>query len=137
MSKRSEVEQEEICAICFDKIKETNIKATLDCCSHTYCFTCVSKWVQEVESCCPLCRSRIAQLYRVQADGSITGFLVEYRCQEDIVAVCYACRGDINIADVMLEPNLTSVGPASLNSRLSIECEVCADNYIHVSCMHA
>lgn len=36
----------------------------LDCCEHSYCHGCISKWLDEVTSTCPLCKRGVGELSR-------------------------------------------------------------------------
>jgi hypothetical protein len=57
----SKAKQSNTCAICLEDIR-TDIKATLDSCSHTYCFDCIKTWVTDCENTCPLCKKRISEI---------------------------------------------------------------------------
>ncbi|CAN0278123.1 unnamed protein product, partial [Phaeothamnion confervicola] len=42
------------CSICLDEVDKSQA-ATLDNCSHLYCYTCILKW-SEVTNRCPCCK---------------------------------------------------------------------------------
>lgn len=50
--------EEDPCVICFSK--KIN-KASIDCCSHTFCRKCIVKW-SETENSCPHCRKKFHQV---------------------------------------------------------------------------
>ena len=52
---RERVVSSHSCCICYDKILS---KAVAPCCSNSYCFECISRWVSR-SSCCPLCKVRL------------------------------------------------------------------------------
>jgi hypothetical protein len=56
------------CGICHDVY--VNVKGTIDCCEHTFCYPCISKWAQ-IESKCPFCRVRFSIVRKVASDGYI------------------------------------------------------------------
>lgn len=62
---------DDLCTICFvtplGELALSSQLGKLDCCSHAYCFGCIGRWVDEVESSCPLCKRRVCELTRVGA----------------------------------------------------------------------
>jgi hypothetical protein len=48
------IPSDKTCNICYDSI---TYQGQLDCCTHTFCFECISKWAKD-SSICPLCRAR-------------------------------------------------------------------------------
>ena len=50
--------EEDPCCICFSK--KIN-KASIDCCSHTFCRKCIVKW-SKTENSCPQCRKKFHQV---------------------------------------------------------------------------
>ena len=48
------------CAICLGAVDEP---ATLDCCTHVFCYTCIAAWTAQT-SRCPLCKRVVAVLKR-------------------------------------------------------------------------
>ena len=131
MLRRSETEQQVTCAMCLEAITDST-KTTLDSCSHTYCFDCISRWVQEVESICPQCLRPVAQLCRLQTNGSIAETSVRLRRREEEVDNCFACKGIINLADIVMQFREQD----QLDSWISSRCKVCSSLCIHTSCMH-
>ena len=63
------------CAICCEAtltdVAADAALATLDCCSHSFCFGCITRWVTEGASACPLCNGKIARVDRRRTDGTI------------------------------------------------------------------
>jgi hypothetical protein len=59
LAKMSKAKQSTACAICLEDIKP-EIKATIDSCSHTYCFDCIQTWVTDGENSCPQCKKNIS-----------------------------------------------------------------------------
>lgn len=51
-------EPENPCVICFEEIEAKN-EATLDCCTHRFCFVCITTWAQS-EKTCPQCRGKFS-----------------------------------------------------------------------------
>ncbi|KAF8018351.1 hypothetical protein BT93_H3288 [Corymbia citriodora subsp. variegata] len=45
------------CGICLSEEDKRRVRGRLDCCSHYFCFKCVSEW-SKVETRCPLCKQR-------------------------------------------------------------------------------
>ena len=81
-----ELEEEvklEKCAICMDDIGLQNL-ANLDCCCHKFCLECITKWVEEVENTCPLCKQSITKLTTKNADGIDVDKEIRRRRQEDV-----------------------------------------------------
>jgi hypothetical protein len=46
------------CSICIDDLKEP---ASLDSCSHSFCFECITEWAKTMNTC-PLCRERFHKI---------------------------------------------------------------------------
>jgi hypothetical protein len=44
----------DVCAICFDGIKQQTVAR---CCSNSFCFGCVARWLATGRAACPMCRS--------------------------------------------------------------------------------
>lgn len=58
------------CSICYEKIKknqETKLYHNEDCCSHTFCLSCIKRWAK-TNNTCPLCRKEfnVLQTKRVR-----------------------------------------------------------------------
>lgn len=51
------------CAVCMSEPSREEL-ATIDVCSHMFCFDCICKWADR-ENTCPLCKSRFAKVTRV------------------------------------------------------------------------
>jgi hypothetical protein len=64
-----------MCTICFvtslDELAISCQLGKLDCCSHGYCFGCIGRWVDEIESSCPLCKRQVTELSRVGPGGAV------------------------------------------------------------------
>ncbi|KAL6557966.1 hypothetical protein OROMI_018316 [Orobanche minor] len=59
----------QVCGICLSEEGKRRIRGILDCCSHYFCFACITEW-SKVESRCPLCKQRFATITRTaRADG--------------------------------------------------------------------
>eukprot|EP00803_Ostreobium_quekettii_P008545 evm.model.scf_3196.1 EVM.evm.TU.scf_3196.1 scf_3196:7903-12257(-) len=55
------------CGICFDEgVADVGM---LDCCEHTFCFNCISRWMEE-ESRCPFCKEEVKRLTRKRLASS-------------------------------------------------------------------
>ena len=50
------------CAICLGAVAAEE-RATLDCCTHQFCFECIAAWTEQA-SCCPLCKRAVSVLTR-------------------------------------------------------------------------
>jgi hypothetical protein len=61
LARMSRAKQINTCAICLEDITP-DIKATLNSCSHTYCFDCIKTWVTDCENTCPLCKKNISEI---------------------------------------------------------------------------
>jgi hypothetical protein len=72
-----------ICSICYDKLKRKNIVKTK--CGHSYCVGCISTYIfgarfKNITNCkidCPYCRSSISYLYTNDVRNKET---IKYRC---------------------------------------------------------
>ena len=122
----SEVEQQSTCTICFEPIKEAK-EVKPDCCSHTYCFGCIKKWVTDVENTCPQCKRSITQLTYKGPDGQEATLPVERRRQEEIITDCLACH--IPVYEPDLERALEDEHRATV-------CRICYTHVIHVRCLN-
>jgi len=49
--------------------------ARLDCCEHSFCFSCVRRWVEETTSTCPLCKRDVCKMERVGPGRTVHEFL--------------------------------------------------------------
>ena len=61
LKKMSQDKQEETCAICLDEMKIID-QASIECCSHKFCFKCIKKWGTENINKCPLCKQKFNQI---------------------------------------------------------------------------
>lgn len=63
-------ESTEPCTICLsDSLSDA---ATLDCCAHTFCFSCIEQWTHDIASTCPLCKREVGSIrYREQQDRQV------------------------------------------------------------------
>lgn len=64
---RERIRNTDTCCICYDTI---NIKSVVPCCSNSYCFSCVCRWLVDKSLTCPLCKSKIdtSDVYVVQQE---------------------------------------------------------------------
>ena len=53
---RAEVAKK-VCGICLSEEDKRRVRGRLNCCTHYFCFTCITEWAK-VESRCPLCKQR-------------------------------------------------------------------------------
>ncbi|KAL6560586.1 hypothetical protein OROGR_004145 [Orobanche gracilis] len=59
----------QVCGICLSEDGKRRVRGILDCCSHYFCFACITEW-SKVESRCPLCKQRFTTITRTtRADG--------------------------------------------------------------------
>ena len=57
------------CVICLEDMKG-KCETKLDCCSHTYCNSCIKEWItMDPRKRCPLCKERIKELSWKDASG--------------------------------------------------------------------
>jgi len=56
------------CAICLGSTPRGEA-ATLDCCTHRFCFDCIEAWTKQTSSC-PLCKRVVARLLRANGESS-------------------------------------------------------------------
>lgn len=54
-----------VCAICHEIMQHPT---KLDCCTHAFCQTCITKWT-ECSRACPLCKAHISSLHNNDALG--------------------------------------------------------------------
>jgi len=49
------------CGICHQHIKKIELQSIIDCCSHHFCYECITEW-RKVGTTCPLCRAKIRRV---------------------------------------------------------------------------
>jgi SNF2 family DNA or RNA helicase len=62
---RERISRTETCCICYESI---TTKSVVPCCSNSYCFKCVCRWLADKSATCPLCKAEIntSDVYVVQ-----------------------------------------------------------------------
>lgn len=62
---RERIARTDTCCICYETI---TTKSVVPCCSNSYCFKCVCRWLADKSSTCPLCKAEIntSDVYVVQ-----------------------------------------------------------------------
>ena len=104
MDADEDVPQADDCCICTETI---TFRGSIDSCRHPFCFDCISRWSQ-IESKCPVCRTRFKLLNDVEVperdqrglveDPAFVDWLESVRCvvcagadDEDRLLLCDGC----------------------------------------------
>ena len=114
--------KDSVCAICLDKIKPED-KATLDSCSHAYCFNCIKSWVIDCENSCPQCKKPINQIKKGLEVLKVPKKSLDFENLEFFF--CQICR--LQIVWEQFESDDADTGAAL--------CDSCMDHGIHLACM--
>eukprot|EP01120_Amphizonella_sp_Union-15-10_P015600 TRINITY_DN8062_c0_g1_i1.p1 TRINITY_DN8062_c0_g1~~TRINITY_DN8062_c0_g1_i1.p1 ORF type:complete len:293 (-),score=58.17 TRINITY_DN8062_c0_g1_i1:76-933(-) len=64
----SESKEPEKCIICTDEISEAGL---IECCEHTFCFTCIEHW-SKMTNCCPICKKRFNSLTKKTGTSTLS-----------------------------------------------------------------
>ena len=108
-------------------------QASVDSCQHLYCLPCISKWVDEVENSCPLCKGKIHKVMHKDMLGFDKTKLVSDKVQEapevDDEIVCQVCTQQIRYEDFQYRPNVR------YSDNFATLCELCVEQAVHVKCM--
>jgi hypothetical protein len=56
-SVRDRVTDSDMCSICFDALSN---KTVVPCCSNSFCFKCINRWLIERSPTCPLCKTDVS-----------------------------------------------------------------------------
>eukprot|EP00542_Grammatophora_oceanica_P019560 CAMPEP_0194039676 /NCGR_PEP_ID=MMETSP0009_2-20130614/11784_1 /TAXON_ID=210454 /ORGANISM="Grammatophora oceanica, Strain CCMP 410" /LENGTH=280 /DNA_ID=CAMNT_0038682589 /DNA_START=54 /DNA_END=896 /DNA_ORIENTATION=+ len=72
------------CAICLGELDDSDAVASIDSCSHRFCYDCIGNWADR-ENTCPLCKTRFTKITKLSRDGGDGGVDVE-ETQRDVEA---------------------------------------------------
>lgn len=100
--------------------------ATLDGCSHIYCFGCIEQWVQSSESKCPQCKALISKIIYKQ-NGIEIKKEVEDRHQGMIDYNCAECSERIRPGNLVTDSGIDE----------AITCYFCEEYAIHIRCINS
>ena len=116
----SKEKQDGYCTICMNKMDKKTI-ATINGCTHKFCFDCIHKWATDYKNQCPNCKTKFN---KIKSNGKETN--VPDRNGESII--CFHCNEPCNPpnGDPDTDPNF----------RDFVDCEETGKG-LHRECAHS